>query len=281
MRIRRRLLHHLAFVSATLGGGWTLVGHPAAQAPAPAFEVASVKVNKSGSASAMRLMLDPGGRFTATSVTLQDLIRSAYARQPFERPRVEGGPSWLASERFDIVARAPGNHVLDSDGTPRQTFLMLRTLLVERFRLRIHDERREVPVFALVFARRDERLGPNLLKSTVDCAAVMEALRNGQRPPIEPGKGPPCSFGGPPGTLVGTAVSIAQFANVLSSRVERPVIDRTGLAGGFDLNVEWSLTDDGVSIFTALQEQLGLKLEPSTGPVDVLVIDGAEMPTEN
>src|SRR5216684_2631588 len=141
-----------------------------------AFEVASVKANKSG-ARANMLTGQRGGRFTASNVTLQQLVLNAYQLQSFQ---LTGGPSWLASERFDVEAKA-GVDVPDDFQGRNMVQLMLRSLLVERFRLIVHNERRELPVYALVIARSDGRMGPKLVRSGVDCAA---ASGRGNAPPV-------------------------------------------------------------------------------------------------
>jgi uncharacterized protein (TIGR03435 family) len=237
-----------------------------AQQPAPAFEVASVKTNRSGDAEGS-IGPRPGG-YAATNIPLRLLIIRAFELRAFQ---VVGGPGWIDGERFDVMARAP-------EGTPPgQIFPMLRTLLAERFKLVAHTEKREQPVYALMRARADGRLGPNLKGSSVNCAN--RADRSDQ-----------CSMGGSftgsGGNLKGAGQPLAVLATHLSTAVDRIVQDRTGLAGGFDFELAWSgglkpasgAPGDPPSVFTALQEQLGLRLEPSRGAVDVLVIDSAERP---
>jgi len=172
---------------------------------------------------------------------------------------------------------------------------MLRTLLEERFKLVVHQETRDLPIYALTLARSDGKLGPKLVRSDVDCdkviAELAEAIRKTGRPPLgPPGQAPPCSTGGPPGKFTGNDITMQMLADVLIASVnrmdavDRVVVDRTGLSGGFDLTLEWTpdelvAASSGASIFTALQEQLGLKLEPTRGPVEVIVIDHVERPT--
>jgi uncharacterized protein (TIGR03435 family) len=177
---------------------------------------------------------------------------------------------------------------------------MVRTLLEDRFKLTVHNETRELPIYALTLARSDGRLGPKLVRSDIDCekalAELADSLRKTGRLPTSPvGQAPPCSTGGPPGKFVGNDITMQMFADVLtasvnrgrggvSSSVDRVVVDRTGLQGAFDITLEWTPDDappdvSGGSIFTALQEQLGLKLEPTRGPVDVIVVDRVEPPT--
>lgn len=237
---------------------------PASDAPKPSFDVASIKLNKSrdsSSGSSTR----PGGRLTVTNETLRQLIRDAYVLQDFQ---VVGGQGWTSDDRFDIVAKAEGNP--DAD----QIRLMLRSLLAERFHLIVHGETKEMPVYALVRAREDGKLGPSLIVSDVDCGGPTAQAR-------------PCgahmNSGSKGATLVAVSTTMARLAASLSSQLQRIVLDRTGLAGGFDIDLRWTpetaADTSGPSLFTAVQEQLGLKLESTRGPVDLLVIDHVEPPT--
>lgn len=272
-----------------------------AQAPATdtaklAFDVASVKPNKSGDMR-VSLGIQPGGRFTATNVSLRALIRSAYQLQDFQ---LVGGPDWIASERFDIIAKAMGDVPSRPPwGQPGPMQFMLQTLLEERFKLSMHRERRELPVYELVLARTDGKLGPQLRVSTVDCAAMAAARgRGGAPPPGPPSPGErPCGIRMMGGRLAGGGFPLSQLATTLSQFVQRVVLDRTGLTGSFDFDLTFTpdqlpqgppppgapplppIDPNGPSIFTALQEQLGLKLESTRGPVEVLVIDRVEQPT--
>jgi uncharacterized protein (TIGR03435 family) len=171
--------------------------------------------------------------------------------------------------------------------------LMLRALLAERFKLKVHTETRERPVYQLLVARADGRLGSRLTKSTVDCQAL--GARAGgapASPPQSPTGRPVCGLRMGPGIFSGGNVSMTGFANALSKFAGRPVVDKTGLAGNWDLEVEYlpeqipnlngapaPVNPDAPSLFTALQEQLGLKLEAQRGGVDILVIDSVERPT--
>jgi uncharacterized protein (TIGR03435 family) len=168
-------------------------------------------------------------------------------------------------------------------------------MLADRFRLTVHNETRQLPVYALVVARRDRRLGPQLHKVEIDCAAEYENARG--RVPPEPGKAACGGFTGRgPGRMTGHAVTMSMLATSFPGSVGRIVVDRTGLGGVFDLDLTWlpeqmpqraeppsnaPLPADGPSIFTAVQEQLGLKLDSQRSPVDVLVIDRAEHPTQD
>jgi uncharacterized protein (TIGR03435 family) len=275
-------------------------------APDPEFEAASAKRNTSVDGR-RNLEVTPGGRFVATYATLRELVTLAYPL-PSGRVRddsqISGGPSWINSDHFDVVAKAAGMPAgLDSNvpaGAARheeinaieQVRLMLRTLLADRFKLTVHNEIMNRPVYALVIARRDGRLGPHLHKVEIDCAALRDGVQRSVRP--EPGM---AGCGGfrllRAGRLTGHAVTMSLLAASLPGSVGRIVLDRTGLSGLFDLDLEWTLEQapslgtgaplptDGVSIFTAVQEQLGLKLESTEGRLDVLVLDRVEKPTED
>jgi bla regulator protein blaR1 len=248
----------------------------------PAFDVASVKPNESGD---MRVTLQamPGGRFRATNAPLRTLIREAYALQGFQ---LSGGPGWLDSARFDIVAKSENNP------TPLQMRVMLRALLAERFQLRVHTEARDLPFYALVLARSDGKLGPHLRPTGADCSQAPEWLGTGP-PPVRDAAAP-CRSAGPGagGAMRFRGITLEAFAKFLATPVRRPVIDRTGLTGDFDIELEMTAEfgppppppgmpdqvdrTSAPSIFTSVQDQLGLRLDSQRGPVDVLVIDRVE-----
>jgi len=281
-----------------------------AQAPAPpvddtlTFEVASVKPNKTGDPRVM-LGIQPGGRFNASNVPVRLLIRNAYQVQDSQ---LVGGPGWIANERFDIVAKAEGNFLPPQPGSVGPMQIMMRNLLKERFKLVVHNEAREMPIYALVLARSDGKLGTQLRQSTVDCAKMAaERGRAGGPPPgpPPPGERMQCGMRIGGGQLMGGGFPMSQLAQTLSTFAQRTVVDRTGLSGAWDIDLNWTpdpgqsggpfgplpggpppgvpapppIDPNGPSLFTALQEQLGLKLESTRGPVDVLVIDSVEMPT--
>jgi uncharacterized protein (TIGR03435 family) len=273
---------------------------PAADASAnPVFEVASVKQNRSGEGF-IRVGMAPGGRFTATNVPLRQLILMAYQVQPFQ---IVGGPNWITSDRFDIVAKAAGDVPPPAPGVVGPMQLMMRTLLADRFKLTLHNEQKEMPIYALVLAKADGKLGPQLRQSTTDCASIMRAAAQRGGPPPPPSFNEPiqCGMRVFPGALTAGGFPLSQLTQFLSSTVQRIVVDRTGLTGNFDLNMTWTpdqmpqgrgdpppgapplpaIDPNGPSIFTAVQEQLGLKLESTKAPVDVLVVDRAEHPTED
>jgi uncharacterized protein (TIGR03435 family) len=261
------------------------------------FEVASVKPNNRNDG----LISDQSrnGRWTATGYTLAGLIRAAYQVQEFQ---IVGGPGWIDSDRFDVVAKAPDDAPPVVPGaTPSRHQLMLRALLAERFNLAVHKETREMPIFALVIARGDGRVGPNLRKSSRDCSTPAAARGGGAN--ASAAKGPwesnPCGTSVGPGVILAGARTMAQIATAFSrltntgSSLNRLVVDRTGLEGTYDAELRFTpefipnfdspgfpaVDRNGPSIFSAVQEQLGLKLDPQRGPVEVLVIDRVERPT--
>jgi len=251
---------------------------------APSFDAVSIKRNTSGET---RIRFEtPPGRLNAINVPLRFAIRQAY-RLP--ESRVIGGPAWLDSDRFDIVGTAAGDAI--TSDVIRQ---MLRTALAERVGLMLHDETRQMPIYSLVLARSDGTLGPNLRRSSMDCA--------GRRSQVVGGHvqcGVLVSQAPTSASLRGGGAAFADVVRLLSDFLERPLIDNTGLAGTFDMELQFTAargslpgappgglatapaTDDIPSIFTAVQEQLGLRLNATTGTADVLVIDRVTPPTEN
>ena len=267
----------------------------------PTFDVVSIKPNKS--ATSGRLNVSPGGRFEWTNTTLKDLMRLAYMRFPYDAREVAGGPSWIQSEGFTVIATTDRPLQTRADGLPVDLIAMLKTLVEDRFQLKVHNEARDGAIYALVLARGDKKVGTGLRSVPDACADSIKDITAGKAQQPQPRRnGPgPCSFGGPPGRIVANAVTMTMFANLLSGSVGQPVVDRTGLTGSFDIELTFDpasaakaakavpsdptapIAPDNTapSVFTALQEQLGLKLEPTRGPVDVLVIDHVERPTEN
>jgi uncharacterized protein (TIGR03435 family) len=247
-----------------------------AQAPTPiptstdvAFEVTSVKPNNSGDTSSSTG--GRGGSFTARNVTLRRLIVYAYRLREFQ---IAGGPGWLTVDRFDIQARAPEN-------TKAVNTAMTRALLKDRFKLVAHTETRQEQVYALVVARADGTLGPAMKPSTRECL------------PAQPGAPSACgtnvTTGDTGGRLTATGQPVAGLAAALGSfGLSRMVLDRTGLTGNFDFELQWTPDNlrsaaanpmgDSPSIFAALQEQLGLRLESQRGPVEFLIVDSVERP---
>jgi uncharacterized protein (TIGR03435 family) len=238
------------------------------------FEVASIKRNRSGSDMAEGGS-QPGGRVNARNVTLVNLMIMAYAMGP---DRIEGGPSWASTDRFDVAG------VGNRNASVAETRLMMRNLLADRFKLTTRIEPRERPVFDMVMARDDRRLGPQL-KSTSECAGqpTSEGLPPSGPPSLA---NPACgtiAFGG--NVFRGHGVTLARIAGSLSNFAGRLVKDQTGLDGLYDFELKWSRPsenpnpNDPPEFVTAVREQLGLKLEAVRGAVDVLVIVSAEQPS--
>jgi uncharacterized protein (TIGR03435 family) len=224
---------------------------------APSFEVASIKLHQGPVTQVSAVPSGPRIRITAYG--LVGLIMDAY---DVKFDEISGGPSWMNSDRFDIEAVAGG------EATPAkaQLKLMLQSLLAERFKLKVHRETRVMPVYALVVGKG----GPKLKESAPDAERMLtQSGTRGARLTVVKG-------------------DMDQLAIQLSSSpgVDRPVINKTGLAGSYDYKLSWAFEttasdSDGVSIFTALQEQLGLKLEPQKAPIETLVVDHAERPSAN
>ena len=277
MRTLQALAISLSIVSAAV----------VAAGQTPSFDEASVK-RHAGPGGGF-IGRQPGGRFTAQGVSLQDLIVFAYNVQPFQ---IAGGPKWLDNDRWDISA-------VGAQGTPDEVLVALQRLLADRFSLVITREMREMSVYALVKARPQGPLGPQLQQSPVDCAAIKaEAARTRVMPPAEMRSR--CDVQGRVGSVRMGGSTLSDFTMLLSTRMQRVVIDRTALTGPWDLTLTYTpepsqiaagvlapgqappqFDPSGPSIFTAVQEQLGLKLDSQKGPVAVFVIDRAERPKEN
>ncbi|HEY7190882.1 MAG TPA: TIGR03435 family protein [Vicinamibacterales bacterium] len=277
---------------------------------APAFEVASVKVSKSSTPMMSMRMLPTS--FNATNVTVQMLLTMALRIRQFQ---IQGAPAWLNTDRFDINAKAP-------EGTPPdQLMSMVKSLLADRFKLVSHNETKESPIYALVMARSDGKFGPKLSKTTDDCETIMAERRAAARaggpgptlftpPPIT--ERPICTInmGSAPQAngrfamrFRGGGQPIDTIVRQIEGLTDRLVVNRTGLMGLYDFDLEFvpqfagaslatggiSATgqtaaappiDDGPTIFDAVQ-QLGMKLESTRGPVEYLVIDSVEKPTDD
>jgi len=286
-RSRRRFLV-LLFVllpSSLVPGYWCWAQEPGPiLSPKRSFDVASIKVNKTQTRAPMRW--GPGGTFIM-GLPIQTILTIGYGVPMY---RVVGAPGWVNTVIFDIDARAGGPPVINERGA------YYRGLLEERFGLKAHVEQREMDAYALVLAHADGRLGPGLRRSTVDCDTVIAENRRraeaGEPPrPPPPGARPVCgSVGGGSGLTAGAA-ELTGIVAMLSAGLERPVINKTGLTGRFDIDFRSAPMRPGPapapsiaelpSVFTAVQEQLGLKLEPTRALIPVLVIDHIEMPTEN
>jgi uncharacterized protein (TIGR03435 family) len=247
--------------------------------PAEAFEVATVRENTSTETGGF-IQRRPGGSFSVGNQTLLTLITFAYQLQ---RGQLVGAPDWINTTRYDIVARAGRDIPPAPFGAVAPEAIMLRALLADRFKLAVHREAREMPIYALTLARSDGQLGPRLRRPTNDyCEQRRLASAKGPLPPGLP-TDPVCGISGTGSELTAGSFPLSSFTGFLAGPVRRPVVDRTGLTGEWDFDLKWnpdptSTDTERPAIFTALQEQLGLKLEATTGPVDILVVDRVERP---
>ena len=265
----------------------------AAQGPATddfRFEVASVRQNTSVSSASSISGATPG-RFTVTNTPLRFILLHAYQLRDHQ---LIDAPDWTWSAAYDIVATYPAG----SSPSDAATRAALRALLADRFQLTVRREKRQMPVYRLMTARGDGRLGAQLVRSTIDCekwiAEKRPQMNAGGASAVAPGgRRPACLMtANRRGYLTGGTRTIAELSTTLQSFVGRPVIDATGLQGTFDIDLLWTpngeisappagvpvVSPDGPSLFTAIQEQLGLKLEAGTGDVDAVVIERIERP---
>jgi uncharacterized protein (TIGR03435 family) len=234
----------------------------------PPFDVESIKPNHSGSGSTK--MRTSHGRLTASNVTVRMLIRSAFHLKDVQ---ISGGPGWLDTERYDIVAKTERADISDDN-----LWSSLQPLLAERFKLRFHREIKQLPVYLLVIGKG----GPRLMNHSGDDQPTMRFTAGSGKAKLEAAK-----------------TSMPRFADSLAGYIDRPILDNTQLRGEYDIKLEWaqdhpgesspsmleSLRQEvgltGPSLFAAVQEQLGLKLQPTKGPVEILVVDGAEKASAN
>jgi uncharacterized protein (TIGR03435 family) len=252
-------------------------------AAVPAFDVASIKPNHSGELEYSSIV-QPGGRFVSTNISLRMLMKIAYG---VHDDQIAAGPSWIDTDRWDINAKAEGytNAAAFLDAARR----MVRPLLADRFRLVLRHEPRELPVYALVVAKPNGGFGPNFRRNEHDdCtgppALPMQPAQGTTEPAIKLG----CGVGVfRPGHLAARAMTLRELIVTLTRFTDRVVVDRTGLTGKFDWDIQWVPDDlrvdnvrppDGPSIFAAFLDQAGLKLERSRGEVDVLVVEHVERP---
>ncbi len=225
------------------------------QAP-PSFEVASVKVAppRTGTAALIATDTDPA-MVRYSNITLKNLIAMAYS---FDSRLILGGPAWLDDQLYDLAAKLPAD-------APRDRIpAMLQTLLAERFKLAVHRETKEQTVYLLVTGKNGPQLKPALPADDQDARQI-----RGDRPPIQITRG----------GILGHSMDIGRLAGTLALVTGYQVMDHTGLTGIYDINLTWTPEDNkgfGPELFTAIQEQLGLKLESGKGPVEMLVIDHAD-----
>jgi len=253
-----------------------------AQTPRPSFEAVSIRISSDCPGDRQDEKFSPG-RVSVTCITLPNLIQAAYvtfadgrSRNP-ARLRLFGTPDWARSEHFNIVAKAQGDIPMEQMFGP-----MLQSFLEDRFHLRLHRESRELPVYTMTVAKGGLRI-----HATKDGSCIpLDLNHSGQLSPLFCGR----MTGRPANGLItddAYGMTMAELASrFLSNRLDRPVIDKTGIAGMFDAHLEFAPENAAAdsaapSIFTAVQEQLGLKLTADRGPVDVLVIDHVEQPSPN
>lgn len=271
------------------------------QAPAgarPSFEVSTIKPGDPGQRGSM-IQNQPGGRLVITHVPLRAMITFAYRVRDFQ---ISGGPTWMGNDFWDIEARAEAGSVSPPTGppdpnTPDPMAIRLQSLLEDRFQLKIHHESKELPIYELSILKTGLKM-----KASED--QTFRLPEPGAPPLPPPQRGGPMPRGGMRmgrGSLDATAVPVSNLVMALSQQVGRTIIDKTGLQGFYDIKLQWTpdnmpqggpagpagseiappIDPNGPSIFTAIQEQLGLKLEATKGPVDVIVIDSVQKPSEN
>jgi uncharacterized protein (TIGR03435 family) len=262
--------------------------HLAAQQPpaapvAPAFDAVVIKRNTSGERSAS-VGSRPGGVFTMVNARMAAVFSNGYPSQSGE---VVGAPDWFNTDRYDITAKIVGNPTVEQERD------LWRALFAERMKLKAHYETKEQPTYALMLARSDGRLGPNLKKANTDCDARRAAIRRGEQPPQ-----PPPASNGQPGCSTRMSASdstlmqaggqtMAAFGRSLAGLAGRFIVDQTGLARDYEYTLEFAapprpgepVSGDKTDLFTALREQLGLKLESTRTRLDYVVIDHIEPPT--
>jgi uncharacterized protein (TIGR03435 family) len=252
-----------------IGGALSLHAQAAASGatkPTPVYEVSTVKPNNTASGSTTISIDD--GMLHATNVSLKMMLDAGFGIKP---SLIYGLPGWAQSQRYDIVAK-----VVDADKdtlenlTRDQRREMIRQLIIERFQLKTHIEVKTLPVYDLVVAKDGLKIKPTPKVDGVESKDENTNVNNQ--------------------SITAKGCKMVSLASLLADQVERKVIDKTGLSGGYDLSLKWQRDDapkgnngaeDLPDIFTAVQEQLGLKLEADKGPVDTLVIDHIEVPTEN
>jgi len=272
------------------------------------FETASIKPNNSDIPGPRGLVPHvEGNRFVAGNVSLGYLIRGAYQLHDYQ---LTGGPGWIYSDRFDIEAKAEG----ESRITREQMHTMLQRLIVDRFQLKTRRETKQLPVYELIVTSNGHKLREGIPVASNAAGIVPLTFL---LPPGIPGPPPPPPGGGrgvppgpprerfAPGVIVSPGLTMRRLAELLTLQLERPVVDKTGLVGNYNVNLTWmpepsstlnlgigprnapppspvAVADPSLpSIFTALQEDLGLRLNAAAGPVDVFVVDAVMKPTPN
>ena len=239
-------------------------------APLPEFAVAAIKLNKTASTVdgiASSYMSTPSG-LNVTNMTLQALIRQAYG---IEDNQIAGAPPWLTSDRYDIEAKVDASDTSALKTLNReQRNQMVQPLIEDRFKLKFHYETRELPIYTLIVTKTGSKMKE--IQPTISPEGVKH----------------PGTAGWGDDEIKSSGIAIDQLAHILTQQLKRTVVNKTGLTGNYDFTLKWTPEDShsrtdtsGPSIFTAIQEQLGLKLEAGKGPIQVLVIDHIERPSEN
>jgi uncharacterized protein (TIGR03435 family) len=267
-------------------------------APAPAFDVISIKPDTSGSMG-MRLNIAPGGTFRADGVPLKLLMQEAY---DVKESQIIGAPAWFNTDKYNIEAKsdeatAAEMKNLDPGKRKDKMMLMIRSLLMERCKMTVHQETKEMSILSMVVAKNGSKLKasapPDMSAGDPATAPGAGPGPNGPRQGVRMGRG----------EVKGNAVSLSLLANILSRQLGRTVVDNTGLTGVYDFDLKWTPDENegqmfrapggdaaatpppvqtaGPTVFTAIQEQLGLKLEATKAPVAVWMIDHVEKPTAN
>jgi len=261
------------------------------------FEVVSIKRNTGGGGRSM-MSVEPSGRVSVRNLPVQHVIVRAYGIQPFQ---ITGGADWVQSERYDIDAKAPEGAVVTADAVN----VMLRTMLADRFNLKMRRETRESAIFELVLARSDRRFGEKLRQTSADCVANRNrGTERGSAAPnaalIGPGDPIPCGIVMSGGNRIAAGgQTMTRFATMLTPLVQRIVVDNTGLTGLYDFDLQflpeqgygraggdnpvrmYLVAADVPPLMTAIREQLGLKLQPARGAVEYVVIESIDRPSDN
>jgi uncharacterized protein (TIGR03435 family) len=293
-----RIIPALCIISALSGGVRAMPQQPAAAPAGPPleFEVATIKINKSGDTQTQFDMVPGSGRVAVVNMQLRGAIQSAY-RVPADQLVV---PEWVNRTRVDIIAKA------DPTASVQQLQTMIQPLLVSRLKLKFHTEQRERDIYALVVANPDGRLGPKLKPSATDCAVLGAAPRNTLQA-LPASEAPACGLiPSGPGRIVARGFGIGPLVSILnigSKQLGRQIIDETGLKGGYDIDLNYTpdalsagalanrqgplpplagqVDPHGPSLFQALNEQLGLKVEPRKQALEIMIVDHIEPPNED
>lgn len=244
----------------------------------PGFAAISIKPSADNDPGSREAPRGPGD-YAARKMTLSGLLAGAYG---IPVTRIEGAPAWWRIDRFDIEAR----YLPEAASAPIPPLsVLMQSLLQQRFGLIAHVEKRDLPVYLLRVASRDGRLGPALRPSASRCNGVGRPVNDADRNTTSSNGAPVCGANENPEAFIASGLSIDVLARALRVPAERDVINETGLAGLWDITLEFAplgaTSSDKPSVFTALQEQLGLKLESGTAPLDVLIVDDVKRPTAN